>query len=341
MLRLLFIFTLSTLFIAPDATAAPKNMKWIPEGEFLMGTNEQKSLLNERPANKIKLKGFWMDEFVVSNSDFGQFVKSKKYKTTAERPIDWEELKKQVPPGTEKPADDVLVPGSLVFVPPNGPVDLGELGNWWQWTPGASWDHPQGPGSSIADKSNYPVTQVSWDDANEYCKWANKRLPTEAEWEFASRGGSKANTRFWWGEEFRPKGKWMANTFTGEFPYKNTAEDGFERTSPVNAFEPNGYGLYDMAGNVWQWTADFYREDTHQLLADELKTSGASCHTDPTGPKGTFNPARPVVESPERVIKGGSFLCNVTYCESYRPTARRGTPPDTSSEHVGFRCAKD
>jgi formylglycine-generating enzyme required for sulfatase activity len=319
----------------------PQGMKWIPAGEFTMGTDDPASMPNERPAVRVKLDGFWIDEHLVSNAEFRAFVDATKYLTTAERPVDWEELKKQLPPDTERPPAEALLPGSLVFTPPDHPVDTRDLTGWWTWTAGASWKHPEGPQSNIAGKDDYPVVQVSWDDAVEYAKWAKKRLPTEAEWEYAARGGAKNNTRFWWGDEFRPKGKWMANTFTGTFPHRNTNEDGFAMRSPIKAFPPNKYGLYDMAGNVWQWTADLYRIDRHRKLAEELTTSGACCHINPQGPKETFNPVRPLPDSSERVIKGGSFLCHVSYCESYRPTARRGTPPDTGSGHVGFRCVKD
>ena len=212
------------------------------------------------------------------------------------------------------------------------------MSNWWTWTTGANWKHPQGPTSNIEGLDDYPVVQVSWDDAAAYAKWAGKRLPTEAEWEYAVRGGANTNTRYGWGDEFRPGGKFMCNTYTGEFPVKDTAEDGYASTSPWNAFPPNGYGLYDMAGNVWQWTTDLYRADVHALAAQQIAQAGGDCCLNPAGPSRTFNPMSAVVDAPERVVKGGSFLCNVNYCESYRPTARRGIPPDTGSGHVGFRC---
>ena len=320
-----------------DATGG---MVWVPAGEFTMGTDEAESMPNERPAHRVRLDGYWIDETPVTNAQFRKFVEATGYLTTAERPVDWEEIKKQVPPGTPRPPDEMLQPGSLVFTPPDHPVDLRDLSQWWAWTGGASWKHPQGPASTIDGKDDHPVVQVSWDDAAAYAKWAGKRLPTEAEWEFAARGGKTANARFAWGDEFRPGGKWMVNSFTGEFPFRNTAEDGYAGTSPVRAFPANGYGLYDMAGNVWQWTADLYRVDAHALATQELHKTGASCCVNPKGPTEAFNPTRGVLGSAERVIKGGSFLCHVSYCESYRPVARRGTPPDTGSSHVGFRCAK-
>ncbi len=313
----------------PSATS-PNGMKWIPGGEFTMGTDDPNSMANERPAHRVTVSGFWIDTHDVTNADFAKFVAATGYLTTAERPVDWEELKKQLPPGTPKPPDEMLQPGSLVFTPPDHAVDLDSLANWWTWTLGANWRHPQGPESSIVGKENYPVVQVSWDDAVAYATWAGKRLPTEAEWEYAAKGGSSANTRFWWGDEFRPNGVFMANTFTGDFPFNDTAEDGYAGISPVGAFPPNGYGLFDMTGNVWNWCSDYYADDVHM----REKTRGISC--DPVGPDKTFSMSQPL--APQHVIKGGSFLCSVVYCESYRPSARRGTPPDTGSGHVGFRC---
>jgi len=302
-----------------------------------MGTDDANSFRNERPAHRVKLDGFWMDEHDVTNAEFRKFVEASGYGTVAEKPVDWDHMKKQVPPGTPKPDEEKLKPGSLVFTPPDHAVDTADMSNWWTWTNGADWKHPQGPRSNIDGKDNFPVVQIAYDDALAYAKWAGKRLPTEAEWEYAARGGSK-NTRFYWGNEFRPDGKWMVNSFTGEFPFKNTNEDGFLGLAPVKSFPPNGYGLYDMAGNVWQWTSDYYRADAHDLSISEIAMSGMDHCVNPTGPKGSYDPTRPMQDVTERVTKGGSFLCNPSYCESYRPTARRGTPPDTGTEHVGFRC---
>jgi len=309
-------------------------MVFIPGGEFLMGTDDPQSMPNERPAHPVKLDGFWIDLHPVTNAQFAKFVEATGYKTVAERPVDWEEIKKQVPPGTPKPPDEMLKPGSLVFTPTKGPVDLDNLSNWWSWTSGADWRHPQGPDSDINGKDDYPVVQIAWEDAVAYAKWAGKRLPTEAEWEYAARGGAKKQSRFSWGDEFRPAGRFMANTYTGEFPMKDTGEDGYAGTSPVKAFPPNGYGLFDMGGNVWNWCSDLYAIDTHA----KQKQGGVCCN--PQGPTSAYNPTRAIPGNEERVIKGGSFLCHVSYCESYRPSARRGTPPDTGSAHVGFRCAK-
>ena len=306
-------------------------MRWIPPGEFTMGTDSGQSMVNERPAHRVRLDGFWIDETPVTNAEFARFVKATRYVTTAERAPKWEELRKQLPPGTPRPDASRLVPGSLVYTPPPRPVPLDDMSGWWSWVPGASWRHPEGPQSTVAGRETEPVVQVSWDDAAAYAKWAGKRLPTEAEWEYAARGGLEGK-RFAWGDEYRPGGKFMANTFQGHFPDGSVPEDGYSRRSPVRAFPANGYGLYDMAGNVWQWTSDWYRIDYFADLAH------AGVAANPTGPKESFDPGDPYAK--KRVIKGGSFLCNASYCESYRPSARRGTPPDTGSEHVGFRCVK-
>jgi formylglycine-generating enzyme required for sulfatase activity len=308
-------------------------MKWIPGGQFTMGTDDPRSFPNERPAHKVQVEGFWIDEHDVTNAEFARFVEATGYVTTAEKKPDWEELKKELPPGTPKPDDSVLVPGSLVFQPTSQPVPLDDLSAWWRWVPGASWRHPEGPKSDVAGRENHPVVQVSWDDAVAYAKWASKRLPTEAEWELAARGGLEGK-RYPWGDEFRPNGKYMANTWQGLFPVTNTAEDGFVGTSPVKSFPPNGYGLYDMAGNVWQWCSDWYRVDAFTEAVSQL--ANKSVCQDRGGPTESWDPADP--NAPKRVVKGGSFLCNPSYCESYRPSARRGTPPDTGSSHTGFRC---
>lgn len=306
-------------------------MVWVPGGEFTMGSDDESSRRNEQPTHRVKVDGFWMDEHVVTNEEFEKFIKATGYLTTADRKPDWEELKKQLPPGTPKPDESALVAGSMVFTPSPEPVDVRNMQNFWSWTPGANWRHPEGPSSDLKGRERHPVVQVSWDDAMAYAKWAGKRLPTEAEWEFAARGRLEKK-RFAWGDEFKPKGKLMANVWQGEFPYKNTAEDGFIRTSPVRSFPPNGYGLYDMAGNVWQWCSDWYRPDTFALRKGE-----AVC-ANPTGPLKGWSPNHPYQQ--EHVTKGGSFLCHVSYCESYRPGARRGTPADTGMSHIGFRCVK-
>jgi sulfatase modifying factor 1 len=311
---------------------SPPGMRWIPPGEFTMGTDDPNSMANERPAHRVRVDGFWMDEHDVTNAEFRRFVEATGYVTTAEQKPNWEEMKKELPPGTPKPDDSRLVPGSLVFTPTAEPVPFDDLSRWWRWQPGASWRHPEGPGSNIDGKDNYPVVQVSWQDAAAYAKWAGKRLPTEAEWEYAARGGLEGK-RYPWGDEFRPGGQHRANTYQGTFPVKDTAEDGFAGTSPVGSFPANGYGLYDMGGNVWQWCSDWYRADAHPQVA------ALGLLINPKGPADCFDPGDQLAPlGPRRVIKGGSFLCNPSYCESYRPSARRGTPPDTGTSHIGFRC---
>jgi formylglycine-generating enzyme len=328
----IFVATLTAAEPGIENVAASAGMVWIPGGEFLMGSELPGSRMNEKPVLKVTVDGFWMDAHDVTNAEFRKFVETTGYKTTAERPVDWEELKKQVPPGTSKPPDEMLQPGSLVFVPSDGPVDLREMNSWWRWTTGANWQHPEGPKSNLDGRLQHPVVQVSWDDAVAYAKWAGKRLPTEAEWEIAARGGLEGK-RFPWGDEFKPSGRFMANTWTGKFPHQNTAEDGHVGTAPVKTYPPNGYGLYDMGGNVWNWVSDWYRVDAHARLKLE-----PSCHN-PQGPKSSYNPGHPN-QTEERVTKGGSFLCHADYCESYRPSARRGTPPDTGMSHIGFRCVR-
>lgn len=301
---------------------APAGMLWIPGGTFTMGSDDASSRPNERPAHRVRVDGFWMDEHDVTNAEFRRFVEATGYRTTAERPVDWEQLQTQVAPGTPRPAEELLQPGALVFMPTDGPVDPREMNRWWRWVKGANWRHPEGPGSDLAGREEHPVVQVSWDDAAAYARWAGKQLPTEAQWEFAACGGLEGK-RFAWGDEFKLGGKFMANTWTGDFPYNNTKEDGFVGTSPVKSFPPNGYGLYDMGGNVWNWVSDGYRPDAH------VRQRAGSCCEHPEGP----------AFGHERVTKGGSFLCHASYCESYRPSARRGTPPDTGMSHIGFRCA--
>jgi formylglycine-generating enzyme required for sulfatase activity len=306
-------------------------MVFIPGGEFTMGSDFDRDRANERPAHRVKVDPFWMDEHVVTNDDFEKFVHVTGYLTTAERKPDWEELKKQLPPETPRPDESLLVPGSMVFTPSSGPVDLREMQNFWRWVPGANWRHPEGPDSDLKGREKHPVVQVSWDDAAAYAKWANKRLPTEAEWEFAARGGSDKK-RFAWGDDSKPTGKFLANFWQGDFPYKNTAEDGFAGTAPVKSFPPNSYGLYEITGNVWQWCSDWYRPDTFAQRSKEPICAN------PTGPLKSWSPNNPWQQ--ERVTKGGSFLCHISYCESYRPSARRGTPPDTGMSHIGFRCVQ-
>jgi len=337
------LLPLLVLALASCGPRPPAGMAFIPGGVFIMGSDAPYAYANEKPAHRVEVAPFYLDVKPVTNADFAKFVAATGYVTVAERPVDWEEIKKQVPPGTPKPPDEVLQPGSLVFKPTDGPVDLRNMGNWWHWTHGASWRHPEGPGSTIDGRGDHPVVQIAFEDAQAYAKWAGKRLPTEAEWEFAARGGLEGR-RYAWGDDERPGGKSMANRWTGDFPYRNDASDGFAGTSPAGAFPANGYGLYDMGGNVWNWCSDLYRNDTFAARAGNEQ---ACC--DPQGPETTAgermlpgDPSPPMVPGAiRRVIKGGSFLCHPDYCESYRPSARRGTEPDTGSGHVGFRCAMD
>ncbi|VTR91142.1 Sulphatase-modifying factor protein OS=Cyclobacterium marinum (strain ATCC 25205 / DSM 745) GN=Cycma_4680 PE=4 SV=1: FGE-sulfatase [Gemmata massiliana] len=317
--------------VPPPGARDSVGMKWIPGGEFTMGSADSALPRNERSAHKVKLTGYWIDETEVTNSAFRTFVEATGYVTTAEKKPDWEEMKKFVPPGTPKPPDDQLVAGSLVFKQPAQAVPLNDVSRWWAYVPGACWKQPEGPGSNLTGKDDHPVVHVSWDDAVAYCAWVGKRLPTEAEWEFAARG-KLAGKRYPWGDEKPTDDNPRANIWQGEFPHHNTERDGHARTAPVKSFPPNGYGLYDMAGNVWEWCADWYRADAYDRLADR----GTSA--DPQGPSDSWDPGEPW--APKRVTRGGSFLCHVSYCESYRPGARRGTTPDTGMSHIGFRCVR-
>jgi sulfatase modifying factor 1 len=311
----------------------PSGMIWISGGEFTMGTDSELVHKSEKPAHRVKVDGFFMDETDVTNAQFGAFVEATGYVTTAERAPTREEIMRQSLPGSNPVSSEDLVPGSVVFMPPDHEVPLNvsdDYRQWQKWTPGASWRHPEGPGSTIEGKDDHPVVHVSWDDAKAYAAWAGKRLPTEAEWEFAARGGLEGKTYVWGDEPFAEEHP-QCNTFQGRFPDKNTAKDGYLRTSPVKAFPPNGYGLYDMSGNVWQWCEDWYHPDAYSRVA------GRGVLVNPTGPASSFEPwERPA----ERTQRGGSFLCCVGYCFNYRPSARRGCTPDTGMSHVGFRCVK-
>lgn len=296
-----------------------------------MGSTDSLARPDEEPIHRVRVQGFWMDCTEVTNAQFRRFVEATGYKTVAERPVSWEQLKQELPPGTPKPPDEVLQPGSLVFTPPDHPVDLRHHHQWWSWTLGADWRHPLGPDSSIEGKDNLPVVHIAYEDAIAYCAWAGRSLPTEAQWEFAARGGLDGKVNMWGDEPVDPT---RANIWQGRFPDRNTAEDGFERVAPVKSFPPNGYGLYDMAGNVWEWCSDLYRPDTYARRV--LGVGAGAVVIDPTGPEKSFDPRNP--HSPEsRVHRGGSFLCNDSYCASYRPSARMACPTDTGLQHLGFR----
>ena len=313
---------------------APKGMRYIKGGRFIMGSSDNEAMPDEGPEIQVEVSSFYMDEHEVTNAQFAEFVKATGYKTVAERPVDWEEIKKQLPPGTPKPPDSVLRPGSLVLSPADHIPNFNDISLWWSWKNGVDWKHPYGPDSDIKDKGNHPVVHIAYEDAQAYAKWAGKRLPTEAEWEYAARGGEEG-TPFQWGNELTPNGNYLANFFQGDFPDRNTARDGFEKTAPVKSYPANEFGLYDMIGNVWEWTSDWYRADTYARLTKE----GQKVCFNPTGPKESYDPDEPLV--PKRVIKGGSYLCSKQYCSNYRPSARMATAFDSGQEHLGFRCVKD
>lgn len=302
----------------------PDGMVWIPGGVFWMGSDEP-MFRDAQPVHQVEVDGFFMDRTEVTNEMFEQFVKATGYVTVAER----------VPRAEDYPGapPENLVAGSVVFTAPAGPVPLDNHFQWWGYVTGASWRHPQGASSTIADKLNHPVVHVAYEDVIAYAAWAGKRLPTEAEWELAARGGliKKAYT---WGDDFEPNGRAMANSFQGHFPDHNTAHDGFTTTAPVGSFPPNGYGLYDMAGNVWEWTADWYRHDYFQTL-----TAAGGVPRNPQGPRDSFDPSEPGVQ--KKVHKGGSYLCTDQYCARYRPGGRGKGAPDTGTSHLGFRLVKD
>ena len=314
---------------------APKGMVWIPGGEFSMGCTvpsegfcslaTMNAVNDAQPIHRVYVDGFWMDKTDVTNADFARFVQATGYVTVEEIAP----TKEQFP--TAPPEN--LVAGSIVFTPPAQPVPLNDWSQWWNYVPGTNWRHPTGPASTIKGKDNDPVVQVCYADAAAYAKWAGKRLPTEAEWEFAARGGLTGKT-YAWGDDFRPNGKWMANTYQGQFPVKDTGEDGYAGIAPVAQFPPNGYGLYDMAGNVWQWCSDWYRPDYYA----RLKLAGITVARNPQGPDKSYDPDEP--DQPKRVQRGGSFLCTDQYCTRYMMGTRGKGDIDSGSNHIGFRCVK-
>jgi len=289
-------------------------------GTFRMGS--ERFYPEEAPVREVHVDGFWIDEHTVTNAEFSKFVRATRYVTVAERPLNPDDY-----PGAPR---ENLVPGALVFHMTQGPVDLRDYSQWWSWTPGACWKHPQGPGSSIDSRPDHPVVHVAYEDAEVYACWAGKRLPTEAEWELAARGGLDGKD-FVWGDEMEPDGKPAANTWQGEFPWKSTTRNG-PSTMPVGRFAPNGFGLYDMAGNVWEWTSDWF-------VTDRTTTESPCCAGDAR--ELSYDPCQPQIRIPRKVLKGGSFLCSPSYCLRFRPAARSPQMIDTGMSHLGFRCVRD
>ena len=313
----------------PEQVNTPEGMVWIPGGTFIQGAvpQDETAMGHEKPAHKVSVDGFFMDITEVTNAQFKKFVTETGYETLAEKAPDWEEMKNQLPAGTPKPHDSIMQAGSLTFKKTKEPVaNLYDFSQWWKWTIGANWKSPDGPGTSIKGKENHPVVHIAYVDAMAYCKWAGRRLPTEAEWERAAKGNTETATYFWGNDEsVLPK---MANTWEGQFPVTNTKSDGFEQRAPVQSYSANDFGLYDMAGNVWEWTSDWYNTKYYQTLENVNVKN-------PLGAENPFNERDPYAR--EKVMKGGSFLCNASYCASYRISSRMATSLDSSLEHLGFR----
>ncbi len=310
----------------PDQSDAPTppfaEMVWIPGGTFRMGSDDHYP--EEAPAQTARVDGFWMDKMPVTNAQFQRFVEETGYITLAER----------IPNAADYPGADAasLVAGSTVFKSPGRRVDHNNHYNWWQWVPGADWCHPSGPHSSLAGRDQYPVVHVAWEDVEAYARWIGKEIATEAEWEFAARGGLDG-AEFAWGDELTPGGKHMANTWQGNFPERNLIHDGFAGTSPVGAFPANGYGLHDMIGNVWEWTFSWYGAHSAPIKACCAVSTARSGDREYS-----YDPQQPNLHIPRKVIKGGSHLCAPNYCQRYRPAARMPQTVDTGTSHVGFRC---
>lgn len=314
----------------PEGLVTPLGMVWVPGGAFVQGAvpQDEMAMGHEKPAHEVVVDGFFMDITEVTNEQFTKFVVETGYETLAERAPDWEEMKKQLPAGTPKPHDSIMQAGSLTFKKTKSPVNnMYDFSQWWRWTIGANWKKPNGPGSSITGKENHPVVHIAYEDAQAYCQWANRRLPTEAEWERAARGKKEAT--YFWGDDESVLTK-MANTWEGQFPVTNTKDDGFEQRAPVKSYEPNDFGLYDMAGNVWEWTSDWYNTKYYMELVN-----GIGAARNPQGAEKPYNERDRYAR--EKIMKGGSFLCNASYCASYRSSSRMATSLDSSLEHLGFR----
>ncbi len=337
-MRHLRIFILCIVFFScqknqvPDNLEAPEGMVYIPAGTFVMGGRSEQARPDEFPKRKVHIDAFYMDEHEVTNAQFEEFVEATGYQTIAERAVEWEELRNSLPPGTPKPADSLLLPGSLVFSATERAVNLHNYQKWWDWTIGANWKRPLGLHSSSDTLPEHPVVHIAWQDAVAYAEWAGKRLPTEAEWEWAAMGG-REEAIYPWGNQSAKLAHSKANFWQGAFPYINTEEDGHYGAAPVKTYPPNGYQLYDMAGNVWEWCADYYHYDAYKI------NSSNDGLINPSGPDSSFDPYEP--QAKKRVIRGGSFLCNDSYCSGYRSAARMKSTEDSSMNHLGFRCVKD
>ena len=314
--------------VTANGSSKPKHMTWIPPGAFAMGSTD--FYPEEAPVHRREVTGFWIDTHPVTNAEFRRFVKATGHVTTAESAPD--------PADYPEASPDQLVPGSLVFTPPGRPVSLEDFRAWWSWVPGAQWRHPEGPGSTLHGRELHPVTHVSYLDAVAYADWAGKALPSETEWEYAARGGLDGAT-YAWGDEPTVDGKHVANTWQGEFPHENLRLDGFERTSPVGSFPPNGYGLVDVCGNVWEWTIDPYTPNHAGAAPEQQPAAGAPPCCGPQGRSVARDPATGEgLAQRLGVIKGGSHLCAPNYCLRYRPAARQSQSQDSSTSHLGFRC---
>ncbi len=322
-LALLLLVYLKLMIVDPHP-----GMKWVPGGTFWMGcVSESQSGSHPggddcRPLHPVTLDGFWIGQTLVTQDEFAKFVHETGYLTVAERPLRPEEA-----PGAS-PQD--LAPGAVVFSPPSQAVSLRSAASWWTFKPGVSWRNVNSTQDAPQKSSRLPVVYIAWSDADAYCRWAGMRLPTEAEFEYAARGGMDRKI-YAWGNELKPKGRWMANIFQGHFPDRDSGDDGFAGVSPVASYPANGYGLYDMTGNVWEWTSDWYRPEYYETLADAPQIP-----KNPKGPATSFDPSEPGV--PKRVQRGGSFLCSETYCRRYLVGARGRAAPNSGASHTGFRC---